>query len=92
MRLDASLGEAHAVIGLEYVYEGDRDRARAAWEQAHALAPTGEWQQLLTNVLREERWVGTAGRTRRVTGAERGWQARLRGFLSPVRRAWQHGS
>lgn len=47
VRLDPSLGEAHALLGLEYIYEGDRDRARATWEKARTLAPTGEWQQLL---------------------------------------------
>src|SRR5262249_23296288 len=53
LRLNPSLGEAHALIGLERFYRGDRDEAARIWERARELAPAGEWQQALGVLLTE---------------------------------------
>ncbi|MBV9359535.1 MAG: hypothetical protein JO023_28835, partial [Chloroflexi bacterium] len=53
LRLDPSLGEAHALIGLESSYRGERERAAVAWERARLLAPSGEWQRTLGALLAE---------------------------------------
>ena len=51
VRLDPHLGEAHALIGLEHVYRGERDRAKAACERADDSGEAGPLQQTLLALL-----------------------------------------
>lgn len=84
LRLDASLGECHAVLGFELLYRGDVDGARTAWDQARALAPGGEWQAGLGNALLDAS-LAPPGKIRRGTDYVR---RQLRDIASHVRTAF----
>lgn len=53
VRLDPRLGEAHALIGLEHVYRGERVRANEAWERARDSSDAGPLQETLLVMLHE---------------------------------------
>ena len=89
LRLDPSLGEAHALVGLEHVYRGERDAALADWERARALAPTGEWQQALGRAIRDHPLGGPRSATPPAARAERGWRAVVSNLLPRVEGVWR---
>ncbi len=51
LRLDPSLGEAHALMGMEALYRGERERAVEAWNQATQLESSGDWLRALEAAL-----------------------------------------
>ncbi|MBV9357975.1 MAG: hypothetical protein JO023_20890, partial [Chloroflexi bacterium] len=90
LRLDPSLGEAHALIGLESFYRGDREEATRTWEQARELAPTGEWQKALGVLLTEQ---PDADQAAPETAAEEPplWRSAVRPFLPLLQRLGRSG-
>jgi tetratricopeptide (TPR) repeat protein len=86
LRLDPALGEAHALVGLEAAYRGDRDGAAAAWEQARMLAPAGEWQQALGRLLARAAIGSGTPATQPLPEGGPLWSATVRTLLHRLRR------
>jgi tetratricopeptide (TPR) repeat protein len=89
LRLDPTLGEAHALLGLEHLYQGERDQAQAAWEQARTLSPMGGWQQSLARSLRDHTVEVTPTTCRRMARHQRGWRSLAWKCLAQVRGMWE---
>jgi tetratricopeptide (TPR) repeat protein len=90
LRLDPSLGEAHALIGLEAFYGGDRDAAARTWERARELAPAGEWQKAL-GVLLSEPTPETSTPPDAADEAQPLWRSAVRPFLPLLQRLGGRG-
>jgi tetratricopeptide (TPR) repeat protein len=90
LRLDASLGEAQALIGLESFYRGDRDEATRTWERARELAPSGEWQKALGVLLTEQPDADDAA-PEAADEDQPLWRSAVRPFLPLLQRLGRRG-
>jgi hypothetical protein len=85
LRLDPSLGEAHALLGLESHYRGERARAAEAWERARHLAPAGDWQRILGAALTSSLGGEESGSDLRRSTGKGFWRSAIRPLLDRLR-------